>query len=88
MDRYKEDIKRDIMFRLNLYSDFDHLNYVMMGLVNENRIQSYYISKNILCDGISIKHLLITSNDNKVYTITFNNLIKDYRDSVISFILK
>ena len=88
MDQYKTNIKREIMFRLKLSDDFDLLHSIMMDLVNEGKVLSFYVAKNIQYSCVSVKHLIITSNQNKSYTITFNNIKSDYRDSVISFLIK
>tara|TARA_R110000772_G_scaffold262964_1_gene382448 strand:+ start:1575 stop:1844 length:270 start_codon:yes stop_codon:yes gene_type:complete len=87
MDRYKANIKKEVMFRLKSSNDFNLLNDIMIDLVNEGKVHNYYIAKNIHPNNISAKHLIVTSKENKSYTITFDNIASDYRDSVISFIL-
>jgi hypothetical protein len=87
MDRYKTDIKQEIMYRLKRSRSFDLLNGIMMDLVREGKVVNYYIAKNIHSIDMCIKHVIITSDHNTTYTITFNNIDSDYRDSVISFLL-
>lgn len=76
MDMYKTNIKSEIIYRLNESDNFDILNRIMLELVNEGKIVSYYIAKNILNNDIGIKHIIITSKKNKSYTIKFDNTMK------------
>lgn len=87
MDDYKNLIKLEIYSKLGINDDFYLLNNIMMNLVNEGKVGSYYISKKMKNDGIGIRHLTFTSVGGNIYNIKFDNMILDYRDTMIHFII-